>query len=306
MKFSVFTASTPDWTPEQAVTELARQGWDGIEWRVTDQSPAPEGEGPGFWAGNLASIPLAGLEAEVPRLRALGEAAGLEVSGIGGYVPCTQHEDVERMLAATAAWGASQVRVVVPALGTVSWNGRPASGIAQPELFEQARKDFQWVAGRAKEHGVKALVELHHNTLTASASSAMRLLDGLDPEQVGVIHDLGNLQIEGYEDHLAAFQLLGPYLAHVHVKNGVWVRDDAPSASAEALGESDPFATAAWHHEWAPINEGIHSVVEYLRTLREFGYDGWVTLEDFSTVLPLAERTAFNLEYMRRAWEAAQ
>ncbi|MFJ3958182.1 sugar phosphate isomerase/epimerase family protein [Arthrobacter sp. NPDC090010] len=297
MKFSVFTASTPEWSPEQAVAELAAQGWDGIEWRVVDQPASPDGR-PGFWAGNLATVPLTGLEEEVPRLRALTEAAGLDVSGVGGYAPCKQHDDVERLLAATRALGASQVRIVVPALGHVAWGGRLPTGGDYPELFAQARDDFRWVADRAAEHGVKALVELHHTTLTSSASAAMRLLDGLDPEHVGVIHDLGNLQVEGFEDHLAAFQLLGPYLAHVHVKNGAWFRD-------EVQGD-DPLATVGWHHEWTPVNQGMHSVVEYLRTLKGHGYDGWVTLEDFSTELPLAERTAFNLAYMRRAWEEAQ
>ena len=49
MKFSVFTASTPDWEPEQAAQLLAAQGWDGIEWRITDQAEALT---PGFWTGN--------------------------------------------------------------------------------------------------------------------------------------------------------------------------------------------------------------------------------------------------------------
>lgn len=291
MKFSVFTASTPEWSPEQAVAQLAAQGWDGVEWRVTDQAAA---ETPGFWAGNRCTIPLTGMEAELPRVRALAEQAGLGVSGVGGYVPCGEHDDVERMLAATAALGAPQVRVVVPALGTAEWGGKPASGIAYPELFSQAREDFAWVAERAAHHGVKALVELHHRTLVSSASAALRLLDGLDPAHVGVIHDLGNVQIEGHEDHLAAFQMLGPYLAHVHVKNGRWVSD--------GLGE---FGETQWRHEWAPLREGISSVLAYFRALRKHGYDGWIALEDFSTELPLAERTAQNFDFVRRAWDAA-
>lgn len=291
MKFSVFTASTPEWSPEEAVTQLAAQGWDGVEWRVTDQAAA---DTPGFWAGNRATIPLTGMEAKLPQLRALTEAAGLGISGVGGYVPCGEHADVERMLAATAALGARQVRVVVPALGTAEWGGKPASGISYPELFSQAREDFAWVAERAAFHGVKALVELHHRTLASSASAALRLLDGLDPEHVGVIHDLGNLQIEGHEDHLAAFQMLGPYLAHVHVKNGRWV-----SEGLGVLGETH------WRHEWAPLQAGVSSVLAYFQTLRKHGYDGWIALEDFSTELPLAQRTTHNLDFVRRAWEAA-
>jgi sugar phosphate isomerase/epimerase len=37
----------------------------------------------------------------------------------------------------------------------------------------------------------------------------------------------------------------------------------------------------------------------YFDALREFGYDGWVACEDFSTELPLEERTRDNLSYLR-------
>ncbi|MFX1821712.1 sugar phosphate isomerase/epimerase [Pseudarthrobacter sp. CC4] len=287
MKFSVFTASTPDWTPEEAVSHLSGQGWDGIEWRITDQAEAPE---PGFWAGNKATIPLTGLEDNLGRVATITRDAGLEFSGIGGYARCDNHDDVERMLAATAALGAGQVRVTTLPLGTAAWGNEGPSGIPYPALFEAARRDFEWVAERAAHHGVKALVELHHRTITASASSARRLLEGLDPRHVGVIHDLGNLLIEGQEDFLPAFELLGEYLAHIHVKNAVWVRQDA----------TDESGAAVFSNEWAPLQSGQGSVLEYFKALAAHGYDGWVTVEDFSTELPLAERTAGNLDYLRR------
>ncbi|MBT2514813.1 sugar phosphate isomerase/epimerase [Arthrobacter sp. ISL-30] len=287
MKFSVFTASTPDWTPEEAVTVLAGQGWDGIEWRVTDQPDAPES---GFWAGNKATVPMTGLEGNLDRIARITLESGLEFSGLGGYARCDNHDDVERMLAATAALGAGQVRVTTPPLGTAGWGSEGPSGIPFPVLFDSARRDFEWVAERAAHHGVKALVELHHRTITASASSALRLLEGLDPRHVGVIHDLGNLLIEGQEDYLPAFEMLGEYLAHVHVKNAVWVREDEPDASGAAV----------YRNEWAPLQSGQGSVLYYFQALSDFGYDGWVTVEDFSTELPLKERTAGNLEYLRR------
>lgn len=281
MKFSVFTASTPEWTPEEAVTTLAAQGWDGIEWRVTDQGDAPE---PGFWAGNRATWPLASIEQDVPEIARITKDAGLEFSGIGGYARSDDEAGVERMLAATAALDARQVRVTVTPVGQRDYR----------DAFADARRDFGRVAARAAEHGVKVLVELHHRTLTASASSALRLIDGLDPDHIGVIHDLGNLLIEGQEDHLSAFQLLGPYFAHVHVKNAKWL----PRETAEADG------TVLWDNHWAPLRTGQADVRGYFGALREHGYDGWVTCEDFSTELPLAERTADNLAYLKASGAA--
>ncbi len=275
MKFSVFTASTPDWSPSEAVAHLAEQGWDGVEWRVTDQESAPA---PGFWAGNRATWPLTGLEESLPEIARITAEAGLAMSAIGGYVRCTDHVGVERMLAATAALDAQRVRVTMPAIGDGDYR----------DLLESARADMRWVASRAAHHGVTALVELHHKTITASASAAMRLVEGLDPAHVGVIHDIGNLMIEGQENALAGFQMLGPYLAHVHVKNVAW----RPTGSR-------PDGSTAWAEDWAPLREGQADLPAYFAALREYGYDGWVTVEDFSTALPLAQRTAENLAYLR-------
>ncbi|MFC6020747.1 sugar phosphate isomerase/epimerase family protein [Plantactinospora solaniradicis] len=275
MRFSVFTASTPQWTPAEVAAILAYQGWDGVEWRITDQADAPD---PGFWAGNRATWPLTGLEESLPAIARITREAGLGLSGIGGYVPSRDHAGVERMLAATAALGAGRVRVTMPAISDGNYR----------ELFEATRRDLEWVAGRAARHGVTALVELHHRTIVASASAAIRLVDGLDPVHVGVIHDLGNLVIEGQEDHLAGFQILGPYLAHVHVKNAAW----RPSGYAAD-------GSTTWAEEWATLRDGQADVEAYLRALHRHGYDGWVTVEDFSTVLPLEDRLRDNLAYLR-------
>ncbi|GIH01973.1 hypothetical protein Rhe02_00400 [Rhizocola hellebori] len=280
MRFSVFTASTPQWTPPQAAQTLAAQGWEGIEWRITDQAEAAE---PGFWAGNLATWPLTGLEEHLAEIARITHGAGLQFSGLGGYTRADDRSNVERMLAATAALGAGRVRVTMPALGEGHYR----------DLLARTRDDLAWAAQRASEHGVTVLVELHHRTIVASASAAMRLVDGLDPARVGVIHDIGNLVIEGHEDPLAAFQMLGPYLAHVHVKNVAW----RPAGTT-------PGGTVVWAQDWAPLWEGQADLDAYLHALIAHGYDGWVTVEDFSTTQPLAERTRANLAYLRSLHQA--
>jgi len=275
VRFSVFTASTPEWTPADAAVILAQQGWDGVEWRVTDQDGAPE---PGFWAGNRATWPLTGLEETLPAIARITREAGLEFSAIGGYSRSGDHSNVERMLAATAALGAGRVRVTMPGIRDGNYR----------EVFAATRRDLEWAAGRAAEHGVKVLVELHHRTIAASASAALRLLDGLDPARVGVIHDVGNLVIEGHEDPLAAFEMLGEYLAHVHVKNVAW-RPHGTTADGSTI----------WKEDWATLRAGQADIEAYFQALSAYGYDGWVTVEDFSTALPLEQRTRDNLAYLK-------
>ena len=105
-----------------------------------------------------------------------------------------------------------------------------------------------------------------------------------------MIHDIGNLVIEGWEEPRAGLEMLGDLLAHVHVKNAAW----------RPAGQRDD-GTTDWVHEWAELPAGQADIPAYLRILREIGYPGWVTLEDFTTARPLAERTAAGLEYLRAA-----
>jgi sugar phosphate isomerase/epimerase len=277
MKLSVFTASAPVWSPEEAATQLAAQGWDGVEWRIVDQA---ETATPGFWAGNRATWPFTGIDGLVEQIASTTKAAGLDYSGIGGYQVLGNRDAVLTMLRVTADLGARRVRVVMPSTA----GPRP-----YPEVFAEARAEIAWVAEQAAGLGVQALVELHQGTITPSASAALRLVDGCDPNTVGVIHDLGNLVVEGQEDHSSAFQLLGPYLAHVHVKNALWA----------TTGSTRPDGSTVWESRWAPLRSGQASVAGYLAKLAGHGYDGWITVEDFSTETPLAERTADNLQYLR-------
>ncbi len=211
MKFSVFTASTPEWEPADRrahprCTGLGRH-------RVAGHRPGA-GRAAGILGGqprHLAAHRPGGLarrdRPDHPRRRVC------EMSGIGGYAKAADHENVLRMLSATATLGAA------PGAGDDALERRRRL----PGGRSRGRAtDLAWAVDRARELGVKVLVELHHRTITASASAALRLVDGLDPAHVGVIHDLGNLVIEGQEDALAGFQLLGDYLAHVHVKNVAW------------------------------------------------------------------------------------
>jgi sugar phosphate isomerase/epimerase len=278
MRLAVFTVSLPEWTPEQALAKLAEQGWDGIEYRVLDAPPEPPGESPSFWKGNRCTLPLSTLAADGPRRAQQIRDAGLSTPNVGAYAMCDNLDEVEQALAGAAALGAPQVRIRVPNLGAAPY----------PIVFDRAREQYAEVSKRAAAHGVKAIVELHHASIVSSPSAALRFLDGLDPVHVGVLHDIGNMVAEGREDVPSGLQMLGEYLAHVHVKNGCW----AP-AGRGADG------SRTWSFGWAPLTEGQADLPELFAALRVVGYEGWVSCEDFSTEVPQEERTAANLATLR-------
>ena len=276
MKFAVFTVSLPEWTPEEAVAQLAEQGWEGIEWRVVDQQPSAGS--PGFWQGNRCTWPYSSFERDVPRIREITERAGLGMPAIGAYAPCWDVDAVETLMRGAAALGVPQLRVQVGAPGPEGYRA----------TFARRREEYRVVADLARRYGVRALIELHHQTLISSASAAARFVEGFDPATVGVIHDVGNMLREGFEHLPWSLEILGEYLAHVHVKNALL----RPEPAADG-------GSTSWSWTWAPMRYGAAALEEVFGALRGAGYNGWVSAEDFSTEVPQAERVRDNLRYLR-------
>ncbi len=278
MKYAIFTVSIPEYRPEVAVAKVKEAGYDGIEWRVIDQDP--EATTGGFWSRNLATLPFSTFEQDAPAWRALTAEAGLEMPSVGTYVSCDEPDAVEAAMRGAEALGVAQLRVRVP--------GYDGLAPFRP-LWDTAREQYKDVVALAKKHDVKALVELHHRSIVPSASAARLFLGDLDPAYVGVIHDAGNMVHEGYETHRMSLEMLGPYLAHVHVKNARWF--------PEKYNEDK---SVGWKCDWAPVHKGIVNMRDLFRALRAVGYDSWVGLEDFSSERPLADRLVENLEYLKK------
>jgi sugar phosphate isomerase/epimerase len=272
MKIGVFTVGLPDLTPEEAVREIEDAGYDGVEWRVARVPEDVRDEEPSFWGNNLCT--LAPTEEDARRARHLSEGAGLEVPGLGTYVGVGDLEAAEGAMRFAITAGALQVRV-----GAGAPDGR-----AYEQLFTAAREFLAGVEDLARTHGVKALVEIHHKTICPSASLAYRLVSAFDPDFVGVILDPGNMAQEGFEDYRIGAELLGPYLAHVHIKNSAFER---------------PTGGGVWEPRWAPLEDGVVDFGLVFEALEHVGYTGWLVLEDFSGVRPSREALRHNLEFVR-------
>ena len=272
MKVGVFTVGLPDMTPEEAVRELKDAGYDGVEWRVTRVPEEARGEEFSFWGNNLCT--LAPTEEEAHRARRISEEAGLEIAGLGTYVAVGDLEAADEAMRFAVTAGASQIRV-----GAGAPDGR-----SYHELFASAREFLAGVEELVRSHGVKALIEVHHRTICPSASLAHRLVSAFDPDLVGVILDPGNMAQEGFENYRIGAELLGPYLAHVHIKNSAFER---------------PAGGGVWEPRWAPLEDGVVDFGLVFEALEHVGYDGWLVMEDFSGVRPSREALRYNLEFVR-------
>lgn len=265
MKLSVFTVATPDLTPEQLAAEAKAAGLDGIEWRYKETSDEAKKQAPSFWGNNLCTIDPRSEESEQLKFRTAAEQHGLKVLSVTPYLTVGDAAGTEQVLRTAKLLGASYIRV-----GIAGYNSNSAAA-PYPELFEKTRAYLREAASLCRQYGVKGLIETHHNTIAASASAAFRLLDGHNPDELGVLYDPGNMVYEGYEQYRAGIELLGPYLAHVHVKNAAW-----------KPGERAADGTVSWTCGWSPIREGVVSWKQVIGDLKAVGYDGYLGVEDFS------------------------
>ena len=271
-KISVFTVMIPDLTPEEAAPILATAGYRGVEWRVTQVPAERRQETPSFWGNNLCT--LEPVESDAKRAHEVAQAAGLSIPTLGTYIALGDLQAVEKSMRFAQIAGAPCIRVGVGKTGTAPYR----------QLFDETRTFLTSAANLARQYGVKALVETHHRTIAASASATFRLLEHLDPDDIGVIYDPGNMVHEGFEDYRVGLQLLGPYVAHVHIKNAAF-------QPVEGQG--------VWHAKWSPLENGAVNWQDLFAALAEIGYEGWFGLEDFSGARPTTEALNFNINFLK-------
>ena len=256
MKLAIFTVMLPDLTPEEAARALKDSGYDGVEWRVAWIPEEKRGDVPSFWGNNRCTF--APTQEAAVRARAVSQAAGLAVPGLGTYIDVGDLAATEDAMRFAQTAGAPQLRVGVGAF---------RAGASYADLFAKAKDFLAEVEPLARRYGVKALVEIHHGTICPSAALAYRLVSHFDPECIGVIFDAGNMAHEGFEDYRLGLELLGPYLTHVHLKNAAYDR---------------PAAGGVWQPRWSPLEDGVVDFSRLFGALGAVGYDGWLAVEDFS------------------------
>jgi len=303
MKLSIFTVATPDLTPEELAGAASAAGIQGLEWRCKEIPEDAEQQTPSFWGNNRSTIDPRVTDEQLSVFSSAASRYGLQSIALTPYLTCGDLAGTEAMFKLAGRIGATMVRVGVPGYnGTRNYN----------ELLQEAVNYLKAVEELAGEYGIKALVETHHFTIAASASAAYRLVQGLNPDKVGVLYDPGNMVHEGFENYRMGMELLGPYLAHVHVKNAGWkpIAKDASGVEhpnlqqAESGGkEADPMNPIAWSGSWRPIASGMVPWKGVLADLKSVGYNGWFGVEDFSEAYDTRTMLSLYAQQMRAWWE---
>ena len=265
MKICLTTACSP-WLPfSELIPTLAAAGFDGVEIAYTKKNWDPEQE-PNNWNNNAAVLdweqPLDDQLAEAESIRALCAEHKIEPVCLGSYALSNERDRQNEAFAVAEALGGSKIRARVP------WYWE---GCVYSDLLAATRDDYEWLESKGKETGIQSLIEVHNNSICATASGTMRVLEGRDPQFVGAIYDPGNFSMEGMENIRMGVDMLGPYLHHVHVKNSGMAM--TPETNNQGIRIEGTFGRLA---------DGVVDWSFVISVLRAYGYAGWLSIENFS------------------------
>lgn len=258
MKTAVFSKIFSERSLSAAIDLAADVGYDGIE---------PMGRDP--------HLPPETTRERAAEIRAHVDERDLDVPCIttytGGYVDATDEEredelaDLERFLELTDPLDCHLLR----------------HGPGGPPLHEASDDDFavgaRWMrraADLAAEYDATLAMEIHAHKLTETVDSTLRLIDMIDRENVGAIHDAGNMYLVDTDFGAESVERLGDRLQHVHVKDEQRIDDDSLPGAFELVTRHGPEL-----FQPRRLGEGAVDHRPLFAALQDAGYDGFVSAE---------------------------
>jgi len=281
VKAALTTVALPHLSLEETVDFASRLGYDGIELRVRYLRPNESDQPYSIQGNHKNDLNPANFVGLAPRVKKLCDERGLAIPALAARTTATELDDIRRLSEGAAICGCPLLRIGAPRRydGTVPY----------AEIYAEAVDAFGKALEITRSFGVRGLLEIHGGTVTVSASLAQRLVANFPPDSVGVIYDLQNMVREGFEGLRLGLDVLGPYLAHVHV-----------GGHAPAPGARDASGTLGWNWQATDLPDGLLAIPPLLAELRRVGYRGFITVEDLRPNVDPAVKFGAAIEYLRR------
>ena len=263
MKLSVTSVMLPRWNLETTFSKLAEHGYHGVELRCR-YNPEDPNVAPSNWGRHLTDVSPDNIVDKAPQIRALAKKTGVRVCAIAPNFTYDQTDIIEKIFK-----GAKAIDPDHPPLIRIGAKRHDRTKPYIPQFLD-ARAGFAHLVEIARAHGVKVIYEIHVGTIAVSASRTIELLEDLDPNHIGAIFDVPNMIRVGLEDSKMGLELLGPYLAHVHIGNGVPVPTER-----NAQGQMQ------WKWDFNALSEGVANIAQIIQDLKDVTYQGYLSLEEF-------------------------
>ncbi|QOT08311.1 sugar phosphate isomerase/epimerase [Paenibacillus sp. JNUCC32] len=284
MKIAAFSGSLIDYSIHEAMSITAELGFDGIEIACREPHLSPE-----------ASLP------RVREMKALADGHGLEIPALAGYMGhFSTSGDAECAGAYDQFMGLLERAVMLEAGMIRIFQGGPNAFLAEDYHYAKAAFWIRKCAEEARAAGKRIVLEIHNQSLVETTDSALRLLELIGDDQVGLIHDAGNMYITDTEFGEESVRQLGSRLFHVHIKDERRIgQGGAPGTFKNLTRHGEEFFLHCRLGEGEVDHGGL------LRGLREQRYAGWLTLE-CAAPYPPKERLAYDLLVIKEWLQAVE
>lgn len=262
MKIAVFTLIFQRRSLEEVIRIAAESGYEAVELMAREPH-----------------LPANTSPERAREIRRLADAAGLRVACLGtytgGYSIKTDSEserelvELENYLKLAAILDCSLIR---------HNPGGPSVLVATPEERTRALAWMRKAAHLAQNYGKKLVMEIHNNSLVETADAAAEFLEELGMDNVGVIHDAGNMYITDTDYGAYSVERLGDRIFHVHVKDELRVKDASlPGAFRDRTRHGEEI----FQHNL--LGEGAVDHLPLFEALARAGYSGYLSTECHGT-----------------------
>ena len=280
MKFSVTSVMLPHLDLPSTCALLEDLGFDGLELRVRRLPPESANEEPSPWGRHLTNVSPENL---LDRSDEIGQTLSEHNLQLTSFAAACYADDLEHIRLLSE--GAKVIGAPAFRIGCRGYNGT----MNYHDIYAEAVEQYGRALEVTREFGVKVVVEMHGGTIQPSASLAHRIVSNFDASDIGVIYDPQNMVKDGFETIPLAIELLGDYLAHVHV-----------GAHAPSPGDLDEQGTRHWNWSACSLAEGLYDFPKMMECLRNVDYEGFISIEDFRGGLTPEERLKEGIEYLKR------
>ncbi len=267
-ELGLFAPSVSQLTPAETIALLSKMGYKWVEWRVQTNEQIESSP----WGKAYNTLVLEHLVQDAREIAGLLKGTDLKVAALQLDAP-DEFPDLRSIVREAAEiMGCSRFLLFSPSLDLC------AGYHAQKQMLQE--QIGRWLAEFANTK-IRLCLETHFSSITPSTALAMGILEPFSAKECGVVWDPANMVFEGSEIPALALELMGSYLAEVHLKNGEWKREE----------------DGKWNFNFCDLSDGIVQWPAVLKQLDELPYLGPLIVEDYRWTDPQAKLAQARLEY---------
>lgn len=284
MKISIFSLIFSNRNIEESIKLAKEIGYDGVEL--------------------LGADPHLSSDMTIEKVKELGKISeyyGVEFPAIASYIgnfstisdnECNkQMDELEKYFCIMDTLKCNLIRVGC---------GGPNTFLAREYHYNKALYWMNRCADLANQYNKKIVMEIHNGSLIETVEAADKFIKDLSRDNIGLIHDAGNMYITDTDYGINSVKVLGDKIFHVHVKDELRVDDDTLPAS---FHNRTIYGDEIFQQKL--LGEGAVDHVPLFKGLLKVGYNGFLSCECHAAI-PDIEKAKHELAEIKMQIKIAE